>query len=51
MEQAMLSACFVLGFSTIFIALGASANAIIRPLLQPDRNRDSIFWRGFNGLL
>ncbi len=29
-----LSACFVLGFSTIFIALGASATAIGRLLLQ-----------------
>jgi len=31
---AVLSACFVLGFSTVFIALGASATALGRLLLQ-----------------
>src|SRR3990170_5386471 len=31
---AMLSAFFVLGFSTVFVALGASATALSRLLLQ-----------------
>ncbi|OGA22330.1 MAG: cytochrome C biogenesis protein [Betaproteobacteria bacterium RIFCSPLOWO2_02_FULL_67_26] len=31
---AMLSACFVLGFSTVFVALGASATVLGRLLLQ-----------------
>jgi hypothetical protein len=51
MEQAIPSASFVLGFSTICIALSAGANAITRPFLKPDRNRSAIFWRDFNGLL
>lgn len=34
MNAAVLSLCFVLGFSAIFIALGASATALSRMLLQ-----------------
>ena len=41
-----LSACFVLGFSTVFVALGASATATSRVLLLPGGRPFGSFVRG-----
>jgi cytochrome c-type biogenesis protein len=38
----LLSACFVLGFSTIFIAMGASATGLSQLLLSPIATRPAL---------